>query len=76
MSMVWGAVNNLQLIVHFPLMSLGLPSNVSYFLGMLIDLINFKIIPTDKILEKVFKLKKSAEDTTSGVLTSLGYEST
>jgi hypothetical protein len=43
---------------------------------MLIDLINFKIIPTDKILEKVFKLKKSAEDTTSGVLTSLGYEST
>jgi hypothetical protein len=57
-------------------MSLGLPSNVSYFLGMLIDLINFNIIPTDKILDKVFKLKKSADDTTSGVLSSLGYKST
>ena len=51
-----------------PLMNIQFPANLTYFLNMLVDLINFSIIPTDKILEKVFKIKDSTDDATDGAL--------
>ena len=59
-----------------PLMSVQYPSNVQYFLNLLVEFINFDIIPTDKIIEKVFKIKEKADDTTTTVLSALGYKST
>ena len=59
-----------------PLMNIQFPANLTYFLNMLVDLINFSIIPTDKILEKVFKIKDSTDDATDGALKQLGYKST
>lgn len=59
-----------------PLMSVAYPTNVQYFLNLLVDLINFDIIPTDYIIEKVFRIKESADDTTNTILSALGYKST
>lgn len=45
-------------------------------MNLLVDLINFDIIPTDYIIEKVFRIKESADDTTNNILSHLGYKST
>jgi hypothetical protein len=45
-----------------PLMSLKFPSNVSYFLEFLVDVVTFNIIPTDKILNKFKSMKDKAEN--------------
>jgi hypothetical protein len=45
-----------------PMLSLVFPSNASYFLNMLITLSNFQMIPTEDILDKMFKFLKEIKD--------------
>ena len=41
LSLLWGMVNALQLIVHVPLFSLPLPSNMRLFLSSLMNVLTF-----------------------------------
>ena len=58
-----------------PLIQVSYPTNVSYFLNLLVGFINFDLIPTDKLVKLVFRLKEDGNDTTTTVMTSIGYES-
>ena len=37
------------------------PANASYFFTFVVDVVNFNIIPTDKIVDFMFKYKDQAE---------------
>ncbi|CDW88089.1 cadg domain containing protein [Stylonychia lemnae] len=49
----WSAVNNLQLIVYFPMLKINMPSNAQYFINMLIDLTNFNVFPENEVQAKI-----------------------
>ena len=45
LSYLWGMINCLQLIVYLPLYNVVFPANVSLFLGVLINVATFDMIP-------------------------------
>lgn len=47
MQLMWGMLNTLQILVHMPLLNVSYPSNAQMVCTAIIDLVNFKIIPTD-----------------------------
>jgi len=50
MQYLWSLMNVMQLIVHEPLLAIAFPSNADYFLNLIISIVNFQIIPVDKII--------------------------
>jgi len=50
LSMLWGMLNLMQLLVKFPLLNITLPQNAVIFYTIINDLANFDIIPTEKII--------------------------
>jgi len=66
---LWSLMNAVQLIVHEPLLSISFPAEAHIFLKMLMGILKFKIIPTDKILAFLVNVKEKGEDN------GLGYSS-
>lgn len=62
MQLMWGMVNALQIFVHLPLLNITYPANAIMFCDTIEGLVNFKLIPTDKILDKIFTFSDSATD--------------
>lgn len=56
MQLLWGMVNTLQLIIHMNMLSVLMPANVQLFFSLIVDIVNFKIVPTDKIITGIFGL--------------------
>ena len=75
MQLLWGMVNTLQLIIYMPLLQVYFPQNCVYFFTFIVDIVNFSIIPTDKILDKVFAFKNLTSDAMSQSFKGLGYKS-
>eukprot|EP00347_Sterkiella_histriomuscorum_P017152 403350469 len=61
LSIIWGALNNLQLITHLPLFQINFTSNFRYFVLFLIDISNLNLIPTPDFLTE--NLQFNQEDT-------------
>ena len=72
LSLLWGMVNTLQLIVHMPLINIGIPGNASYFLQILITIANFEILPSEYLLGKIFNFDGEVEPYNSRFET-MGY---
>jgi hypothetical protein len=49
LAMLWGLINSLQIIAHFPLLVIRYPMNAEVFYQMMLTLATFAIIPTDQI---------------------------
>ena len=49
MALLWGMMNTLQLILHTQMLSVIMPANVQFFFSFLVDIVNFKIIPSSWI---------------------------
>ena len=49
LSQVWGMINNLQMIMHAPLINVQFPGNAFMIYEVMIPIATFEIIPTDKI---------------------------
>eukprot|EP00347_Sterkiella_histriomuscorum_P015414 403357112 len=79
LSIIWGALNNLQLITHLPLFQINFTSNFRYFVLFLIDISNLNLIPTPDFLTE--NLQFNQEDTIDedyqleDMYQLLGYES-
>eukprot|EP00347_Sterkiella_histriomuscorum_P019917 403339812 len=61
LSIIWGALNNMQLITHLPLFQINFTSNFRYFVLFLIDISNLNLIPTPDFLTE--NLQFNQEDT-------------
>jgi len=58
MQMLWGMVNTLQLIVHMPLLAVIFPANAQFFLQFIVKVVNFNIIPTDKVIGAILTVEE------------------
>ena len=58
-----------------PLLQVYFPPNCEYFFTFIVDIVNFSIIPTDKIMNKVFAFKNVNSDAMSKSFKGLGYKS-
>lgn len=62
----------MQMVVLMPLLAILPPSNVSYYLTMFLNIMNFKILPTDRLFELMMKVN-DATDSLSDRFTNSGY---
>ncbi|CDW82428.1 UNKNOWN [Stylonychia lemnae] len=75
LQMLWGLINNLQLVTHTPLFKIPYSANILNFLRALFSVVNFDVIGTEMILEKVFDLQSSDDYTPyNDNFTFLGYD--
>ena len=56
MSLIWGAINGLQLMVYLPLFWLHFPANSNTLNSSLIDIAQFDLLPTDDVNEEFYVL--------------------
>ena len=49
LSLLWGLINSLQLVTHFPLCNVIFPENAKMYYGIMYEIGNFDLIPTDDI---------------------------
>lgn len=54
LNQVWGMVNNLQIVLHTPLMNLQFPANAFLIYDVMISVATFDILPTDDIYPSFF----------------------
>ena len=54
LSQVWGMVNNLQLLLHAPLINVQFPANAFMVFDVMISVATFEILPTDDIFPMFF----------------------
>ena len=59
MQLIWGMINTLQLVVHMNMLSVIIPANVQFFFSFLVSIVNFKIIPTKEIINKIMVINDS-----------------
>ncbi|CDW81605.1 UNKNOWN [Stylonychia lemnae] len=59
LSMLWGMVNVLQLIINMPLMNVSFPMNAVFFYNLLMDMANFDLLPSKEIESGVFEFEDS-----------------
>ena len=84
LSLLWGLINSMQLVTHFPMLNYRWPYSASIIFGQLYELATFDLIPTDwaedKISEEVGLADKSetnfdAEAHLSDGIIEAGYDS-
>ena len=51
LQLLWGMINALQIICHLPLFNLYMPSSAIVFFDTVKELTEFKIIPTEKVVD-------------------------
>lgn len=51
LSLLWGLINSLQLVTHFPLTNVKYPTNAKTYFDIMFELGNFDLIPTDSLEE-------------------------
>ena len=51
LSYLWGLINCLQIVSHFPLINVHMPANCQLLYGMLIKAATFDIVPVDGIMD-------------------------
>ena len=59
-------LGSIQLIVHLPLLSINFPSNVIFVFGLVIDLVNFKLLDVSVLTGNVTGVKKETKEGIKG----------
>ena len=49
LSLLWGLINSLQYVTHFPFLNVGFPATSEVWYMMMLQIASFQVIPTDKI---------------------------
>ncbi|TNV87834.1 hypothetical protein FGO68_gene14781 [Halteria grandinella] len=76
MQLLWGMVNTLQLIIHMNMLSVIMPANVQLFFSLIVNIVQFKIVPTDKIISTLFGIKQEFKSKVSPEFQQTGYGTT
>jgi len=73
LSLLWGLISSIQVIMHTFLFNVALPQNAQLFCSKFMFIASFNLIPTDPIFDKLFALRDTEPPSTSYV--ELGYGS-
>ena len=72
LTFIWSMINQMQIILHFPLIDLPYPPNIIVFISKLMKIANFEVVETNDWLEERFNLTPT--DSYSSSFNALGYE--
>jgi len=72
LSLLWGMINSLQIVIHFPLTSVVYPANAKQFYSYFITIATFDMLPAETINAIIFQF--SEEEAVSDNFEELGYE--
>ena len=53
LNLLWGMINCLQIISHFPLVNVLVPANCQLLFGIMVKIATFDVIPVDGIMEDI-----------------------
>ena len=73
LNQVWGMINNLQIVIHAPLIQIQFPGNAFMLYEVMITVATFDILPTDNIYPGIFP-DLSIEKPLNSKFERLGYE--
>ena len=73
LSLLWGLINAIQLIVYLPLFNLAFPANVYTYFNILIEIANFDLIPGEAIVGSIFTFEEEESDNNPN-FEMLGFE--
>lgn len=73
LNQVWGMINNLQTIIHAPLINIQFPGNAFMLYEVMITVATFDILPSDVFLPAMFP-NLDQEEAFSDKFERLGYE--
>lgn len=59
-----------------PLLAVIFPANAQYFLSFIVDVVNFNVVPTDKIIDAIVKVEEKINATTNAGLSNYGFKNT
>jgi len=54
MQLLWGLVNTLQILTHLPLFSVTFPSTTLFLYQIIIDIANFELYDSNKLMNRIF----------------------
>ena len=54
LNQVWGMINNLQMVIHAPLIEIQFPGNAFMLYEVMIPVATFDILPTDDMFPEMF----------------------
>ena len=83
LSLLWGLINTLQIVAHFPLLVISYPENAQIYSDMLLSMATMDLIPeevSDEIVRELLGIKEDAEQTEvtlenlSTEMTDAGYD--
>ena len=85
LSLLWGLINSLQLVTHFPLTNITFPMNAKTYFSVMFEIGNFDLIPTEQLEgyldDEIGEADKSentfdAEEVLSDSTIDAGYDTT
>ena len=75
LAILWGFLNNSQLILYFPLfLEMSFSANVLFFYGIYRPLCALDVLPTDDIFHGIFGFSTDLDSPYSVILEDMGYE--
>lgn len=73
-SVIWGLINTLQMLLYMPLFEVVFPQNVFHLYSVILPLSSMDIIPTEYSTELIFDLSNDLDYPYNHALEQLGYE--
>ena len=64
LSLLWGLINTLQIVAHFPLLVISYPENTQIYSDMLLSMASMDLIPeevTEEILRELLGIEEDEE---------------
>ena len=62
LSYLWGLINCLQIVSHFPLINVLMPANCRLLFSILIKMATFDLLPVDGIMEFIAEILTATDD--------------
>ena len=62
LNVLWGMVNCLQIIAHYPLINVSMPANCQLLFTIVVKIATFDLIPVDGIMDKLKGVLRTSHD--------------
>ena len=62
LSYLWGLINCLQIVSHFPLINVLMPANCQLLFSILIKMATFDVVPVDPIMDFIARYLRVTDD--------------
>ena len=53
LNLLWGMINCIQIVSHFPLINVLVPANCKFVFSIMVKIATFDVIPVDGIMESI-----------------------